>query len=136
MIDRYLTQAMLYALVCSSLLLMVLPLLPVLLKLLGAKEAAVIEYAKAYIGTIIMGNVLFSLSFVFSAALIARGDTKTQRNIDIVTFFLNIVLDPLLLFGWGPIPAMGLRGIALATLIAQLLKACIYVRKAAQLPLL
>ncbi|WGK70131.1 MATE family efflux transporter [Candidatus Haliotispira prima] len=117
--DTYFAQALLYAIAVSVLLLLVLPFLPSLFRLMGADDQVVIGYAHEYISTIIAGSILFSVNFVFTAALIARGDTKTQRNVSIINFFLNIVLDPLFLFGFGPIPAMGLRGIALATLLSQ-----------------
>ena len=121
LLNTYFAQTLLYATAVSLMLLLILPLLPFLFNLMGQHELTVIQYAQEYIRVIIAGNALFSFSFVFSAALIARGDTKTQRNIAIVNFFLNMLLDPLFLFGFGPIPAMGLPGIALATLIAQLL---------------
>ena len=117
----YFAQAILYAFIVSILFLAILPALPLLLNLMGAKDPIVIRYARDYIATIVAGNILFALSFVFSAVLISCGDTRTQRNVAIITFFLNIGLDPLLMFGWGPIPALGLRGIAIATLLSQLL---------------
>ena len=51
----------------------------------------------------------------------AEGDTKTYRNVLILSFFLNIILNPILIFGFLFIPAMGVKGIGISTLISQLL---------------
>ena len=55
----------------------------------------------------------------------AKGDTKTFRNVLIAGFILNLGLDPWLMFGGLGIPAMGIRGVAVATVIIQAL-GCIY----------
>ena len=49
----------------------------------------------------------------------ADGDTKTYRNVLILSFFLNIGLNPLFIFGYGFVPAMGIAGIGVATIVAQ-----------------
>jgi len=54
-----------------------------------------------------------------NSLLHADGDTKTFRNILILSFFLNIILNPLFIFGFGFIPAMGIVGIGVATIVAQ-----------------
>ena len=55
----------------------------------------------------------------WSSFLHAEGDTKTYRNVLILCFFLNIILNPILIFGFLFIPPLGVTGIGLATLIAQ-----------------
>jgi putative MATE family efflux protein len=57
-----------------------------------------------------------SLSFAFRAV----GDFLVPTAIMGVTVLLNVALDPLLIFGWGPVPALGVAGAGLATFIAQL----------------
>lgn len=47
------------------------------------------------------------------------GDTRTPMKINLIANTINIVLDPILIFGWGPIAAMGVGGAAIATVIAQ-----------------
>ncbi|WDZ63874.1 MATE family efflux transporter [Paenibacillus polymyxa] len=47
------------------------------------------------------------------------GDSKTPFYFLIVSVVLDVLLNPLFIFGWGPIPAMGIGGSATATLIAQ-----------------
>ena len=58
------------------------------------------------------------IPMVGNSALRATGDTKTPSLIMIVAGGANIVLDPLLIFGWGPVPSLGLFGAALATAIS------------------
>ena len=66
-----------------------------------------------YIEVLILGNVAFSLSAVGAGALMALGDTKSNRNALVVGFFVNLGLNPLLTFGLD----MGVAGLAWATLI-------------------
>ena len=77
------------------------------------------KYAVDYINVIFIGSVIFFLLVVSNVALTARGDTKSYRNILIFGFFLNILLNPLFIYGFGPIPAMGVSGIAIATLCSE-----------------
>ena len=55
----------------------------------------------------------------------ASGDAIRPMIFYIVGFVLNIILDPFLIFGWGPFPEMGVRGAALATVIATVLSAAL-----------
>ena len=77
------------------------------------------KYAVDYINVIFIGSVIFFLLVVSNVALTARGDTKSYRNVLIFGFFLNILLNPLFIYGFGPIPAMGVSGIAIATLCSE-----------------
>ena len=54
-----------------------------------------------------------------NGTLNAQGDTKSYRNVLIFTFFLNIFLNPLFIFGYGFIPAFGIAGLAIATIVSQ-----------------
>ena len=72
-----------------------------------------------YTNVIYLGSVLFILVVALNSFLHAEGDTKTYRNILVLSFFLNIILNPILIFGFFFIPAMGVKGIAIATIIAQ-----------------
>lgn len=102
------------------------PLLLVLrpfLAFLGGGDGAQ-ESAFRYAQVLISGGVFFVINQVWNSGLQARGDTRTYRNILIISFFVNIGLDPLLMLGWHPggvtiIPALGVRGIALATVLVQ-----------------
>lgn len=68
-----------------------------------------------YINLILYGAVFFMGAFFFNALLNAVGDTKSFRNILIVTALLNIILDYLFITYFG----LGISGIAMATIIAE-----------------
>lgn len=85
--------------------------------LLGANQEHmpyIIDYMVVWYGA----GIFLSLPMVGNAVLRASGDTKTPSIIMALGGLINAVLDPILIFGWGPIPAMGIQGAALATLIA------------------
>lgn len=72
-----------------------------------------------YLNIIFLGSIFFFIQITVNASLTAIGDTKSYRNVLIFSFFLNIILNPLFIFGYGIIPAMGIKGIGLATITAQ-----------------
>ena len=72
-----------------------------------------------YINVIFLGTILIILVVALNSFLHAEGDTKTYRNVLIFSFFLNIILNPILIFGFLFIPPLGITGIGIATLIAQ-----------------
>ncbi len=65
------------------------------------------------------GMVFLVIPMVANATIRATGDTKTPALIIIGATGFNVVLDPILIFGWFGVPALGLRGAALATVIAR-----------------
>ncbi len=79
----------------------------------------VINLGLQYTDIIFLGSFIFILVVALNSLLHAEGDTKTYRNALILSFFLNILLNPILIFGFYYIPALGMKGIAIATLIAQ-----------------
>ncbi|MFA6467202.1 MAG: MATE family efflux transporter [Patescibacteria group bacterium] len=116
---KYLTQAISFTIIIS-LLLSVLGWYfgPYLFKLLGAK-GEYLDMALSYINVIFGGIIIFSLTFILNASLTSQGDTKTFRNFLIFGFFLNLFLDPWFMFGGFGLPALGLAGVAWATLFSQ-----------------
>ncbi len=77
---------------------------------------------------------IFSISFFFMLLLYVigncfrgMGNTKTPMIIMLQSNILNIILDPMLIFGWLGLPAMGVRGAAIASLISQIYALGIYV---------
>ncbi len=91
---------------------------PALFQLLGA-EGDYLKVALAYMNVILCGGVFFILQMTINAALNAQGNTTLYRNFLIVGFVANCGLNPLLMWGGLGIPAMGVGGIALATVIVQ-----------------
>jgi putative MATE family efflux protein len=92
---------------------------PIFAKILGA-DGEYLKMTLAYINIIFLGTIFFLLTFVLNSLLTSRGDTKTIRNLFIVSFLCNVLLDPWLIYGWLGVPAMGISGIALGTIIIQL----------------
>lgn len=92
---------------------------PYLFQLLGA-SGEYLNIATSYINIILWGTVFFMTNFALNAILVARGDTKTYRNTLILGFFLNLALNPLFIYGYAFIPAMGIKGIALSTVLIQI----------------
>jgi len=84
---------------------------------------AIMPYAIEYFNTILIAMIFMFAFYYLSALLRGVGDTKTPMIAGILSGAFNIVLDPLLIFGIGPFPAMGIRGAAMATLIARMLVA-------------
>ena len=82
-----------------------------------------------YTNIIFYGSFLFIVVVALNSLLHAEGDTKTYRNALIIAFLLNIFLNPILIFGFWFIPAFGMKGIGIATLIAQLVSLIIIFKK-------
>lgn len=70
-----------------------------------------------YLGTYLLGMPLIFGFFAVDAAFRAFGDTRTPLYILAVTTLLGLVLDPVLILGVGSLPALGVRGAAMATLV-------------------
>jgi putative MATE family efflux protein len=89
-----------------------------LLKIMGSSQESII-LTKEYLDIIFYGSIIILVQLSLNGTLSAQGDTKSYRNILIISFFLNIFLNPLFIFGYGIIPAFGIAGLAISTLIAQ-----------------
>ena len=95
-----------------------------LLKLMGSTDAGV-ALSKEYTDIIFLGTIVFLILTSFNAILYAQGDTKTYRNVLIVGVILNIILNPIFIFGLLFIPPFGIAGLAISTVLIQF-GACIY----------
>jgi putative MATE family efflux protein len=112
-------QAIFFALVAGVLLTLIgVPSLEGLFRQLGA-DGTYLTAALAYMNVIMGGVVFFVLQMTLNAALSAQGDTRTYRNVLIGGFFANCVLNPVLMFGWLGLPKMGIAGLAVATVLIQ-----------------
>ena len=89
-------------------------------RLFSANSAQVIQDAKLYL-MITCGLVIFSfMNQIFTGILTAMGNSRTSFIATGIGLVLNIVLDPLFIFGFGVIHPMGVAGAAIATVLAQL----------------
>ena len=88
--------------------------------LMGSTEI-VTNLGLEYTNIIFSGSFLFILVVALNSLLHAEGDTKTYRNVLILSFILNILLNPVFIFGFLFIPAFGVAGIGISTIVAQLI---------------
>ena len=87
----------------------------------------VINDAEIYL-VITCGAIVFSfLNQVFTGILTAMGNTMAAFRATTIGLIINLVLDPVLIFGFGPIPRMGVTGAALATVFAQIIVFALYI---------
>ncbi len=105
-----------FLLISLSLLISILGLLftTPILKLFGATEAS-LPYALEYIQVILLGSVVFVFAMGSNNIVRAEGNAKVAMITMIISAGLNIILDPIFIFGLN----MGIRGAALATVLAQ-----------------
>lgn len=90
-----------------------------LFTLLGA-QASLLPLIHQYMDIWYLGSVCLIGPMIGNAVLRASGDTKTPSFVMGSAGLINAVLDPIFIFGLGPIPAMGIQGAAIATLISWL----------------
>lgn len=87
---------------------------------MGANEQT-LPLIREYMSIWYFGAVFLILPMVGMSAIRATGDTRLPSTLMIAAAILNLILDPILIFGFGPVPALGLEGAALASVIARVL---------------
>ena len=119
--SMYIAQSLIFSLAISILVTIFgLNASNFLLGVMGS-DAAGIELSREYLDIIFYGTFIVLIQISLNGTLNAQGDTKSYRNVLIFSFFLNIFLNPLFIWGYGIIPAFGIAGLAIATVISQLI---------------
>jgi putative MATE family efflux protein len=89
-----------------------------LFRLLGAPED-MLPLIRGFMTILYIGVPFIVVGMVGMASMRATGDTRLPGLLMVIAAVLNVVLDPILIFGLGPVPAMGLNGAAMAALLAR-----------------
>ena len=89
-----------------------------LFRILGAPEE-MIPLIAGYMRILYFGVPFMVVGMVGMACMRATGDTRLPSMLMVIASIANIILDPIFIFGFGPIPEMGLNGAAMAALIAR-----------------
>lgn len=90
-------------------------------------DANIINMSIDYLVIVSIGMIFYFINPILTGIFNASGNSKTPFIINTIGLVFNIVFDPLLIFGAGPIPAMGVKGAAIATVVAQAIVSAIFI---------
>ncbi|MFA9423713.1 MAG: MATE family efflux transporter [Sedimentibacter sp.] len=90
-----------------------------IIEFFNLSDPSVIKMAIEYLSIISIGIIFHFLNPVFSATLNSSGNSITPFKANTIGLVFNIILDPILIFGLGVIPALGIKGAAIATITSQ-----------------
>ena len=94
----------------------------------GLTDSEVVKMSIDYLVIVSLGMIFFFLNPVFAGIFNGFGNSITPFIINSIGLALNIILDPIMIFGFGPFPSMGIKGAALATVISQLIATIIFIK--------
>jgi putative MATE family efflux protein len=86
---------------------------------LVSEPGAYRDAANQYLRVLMLGAPAFVIAYVANGILTAQGDTKSMQYANMAAFFANLALNPLFIFGIGPLKGIGFDGIALSTVVSQ-----------------
>ena len=89
-------------------------------------DPGTVSFAVSYLSIVSAGNIVMGFNYVMQGLLTAAGDSRTPFKYNAAGAGLNIVLDPVLIFGPGPFPQLGVIGAAAATVISQSASALLF----------
>ena len=117
---KYITTSLQIIIVTSLIMgLIILAFKTKFLGFFGLENEEVLSMANTYLSVIAAGMVITNLIPVFTAIFNGSGNSKTPFLINTIGLVVNMLLDPILIFGLGPIPKLGVLGAALATIGSQ-----------------
>ena len=99
--------------------------IPYFLRMFTSDEVT-ISYGLTYFCNVFLFSTIDTMGMAYEKVYQSVGKMKISMAAVLIGCVVNIVLDPILIFGLGPVPAMGIAGAALATGIGQLLSLCVY----------
>ena len=82
-------------------------------------DTSVISMSKKYLVIVALGMIFYFINPIFTAIFNGMGNSKDPFRINTVGLITNIILDPLLILGIGPVPKLGVEGAAIATVFSQ-----------------
>ncbi len=95
---------------------------PFLFSFMGATPS-VLALTMSYSNTIFIGFIFLFVGFIAMSLIRAQGNTKTPMKYQLFAVLLNVVLDPIMIFGLLGFPALGLIGAAIATVFSRIIMA-------------
>ena len=98
-----------------------------LIDIFNLGDTEVITMSRQYLVIVAIGMIFYFINPVFTSIFIGLGNSSIPFRINTIGLIANIILDPLLIFGFGPIPALGTNGAGIATITAQIIVSCVFV---------
>jgi putative MATE family efflux protein len=116
---RYAAQGVVSAILAAAVIMVVgYAASPSLFRLLGA-DGEYLSICLEYLNVVLLGTPAVMLFYMFNGVLNAQGDTHSFRDYMLIATVVNVGLDPWFMYGGWGVPAMGVGGIALATVMMQ-----------------
>ena len=98
-----------------------------LIDIFNLGDLEVITMSRQYLVILATGMIFYFINPVFTSIFIGLGNSSIPFRINTIGLIANIILDPLLIFGFGPIDALGTNGAGIATITAQIIVTCVFV---------
>ena len=98
-----------------------------LIDIFNLGNAEVISMSRQYLVILGLGMIFYFINPVFTSIFIGLGNSSIPFRINTIGLIANIILDPLLIFGFGPIPALGTNGAGIATISAQIVVSFVFI---------
>ena len=99
-----------------------------LIAFFNIREKSTVVSAEWYLLIVSLGFLMMGFNFVMQGLLTATGDSRTSFRYKAVGLVLNIVLDPLVIYGVGPFPEWGINGAGIATVFSEAVVSLLFAR--------